>query len=78
MKIITASPGIKNVDFMNAYLMIIHLDNERTFIVPLDKFPSIKNLDKEDKENFEVIDGSNLSFLALDEIFTLKELIGIQ
>ncbi|MEX2594844.1 MAG: DUF2442 domain-containing protein [Anditalea sp.] len=77
MSIITTSPAIKNIDFMNEYLMIIHLDNERAFIVPLDKFSSIKKLAKKDRENFEVIDGSNLSFLALDEIFTLKELIGI-
>ena len=77
MSIITTFPAIKNIDFMNENLMIIHMDNERTFIVPLDNFPSIKKLDKSDRDNFEVIDGSNLSFLVLDEVFTLKELIGI-
>lgn len=29
------------------------------------------------REDFEVIDGENLSFLAIDEVYSLQELIGV-
>ena len=57
--------------------MFVHLDNDRTFIVPLDKFPAIQKLSAEQKQDFEIIDDNHLSFLALDEIFSMNELIGI-
>jgi hypothetical protein len=71
------SPNIKSIEFMNSSVLFVHLDNERTFIVPLEKFPAIKNLSAEEKKAFEIIDGSNLSFLSIDEIFSIEELIGL-
>ena len=56
--------------------MILSLSNDRTFIVPLEKFKEIEALSSLEKENFEIIDGENLSFLALDEIYSIHELIG--
>ena len=78
-KLITSLPypAIKNIEFINSTILFVHLDNDRTFIMPLDKFPIIKNLSVEDKKAFEIIDNKYLSFLAIDEIFTLEELIGI-
>lgn len=70
-------PAIKNIEFINSNILFVHLDNDRTFIVPLDKFPIIKKLSTEDKKAFEIIDNKYLSFLAIDEIFSLEELIGI-
>ena len=70
------SVGIKGVEFINSSIMFVHLDNDRTFIVPLDKFFPIKNLSPEEKKNFEIIDDKYLSFLAIDEVYSIEELIG--
>lgn len=73
----TILPTIRDIDFINNSIMFIHLDNDRTFIVPLDKFPSIKKLSTEQRNDFEIIDGCHLSFLAIDDIFSINDLIGI-
>ena len=70
-------PCIKNIEFINSTILFVHLTNERVFIVPLDKFPVIKNLSTEEKKAFEIIDDQYLSFLAIDEVFSIAELIGI-
>ena len=70
-------PAIRHVDFINSSIMFVHLDNDRTFIVPLDKFPDIKNLTEEQRMDFEIIDDNHLSFLALDEVYSITDLIGI-
>jgi hypothetical protein len=46
--------------------------------VPLEQFDAIKVLTPEQKRGFEIIDGNQLSFLSLDEIYALSELIGIE
>ncbi len=68
---------IKDIQFIGDSAMLLSLSNDRAFIVPLDKFKEIESLTKEEKNNFEIIDGENLSFLALDEIYSLRELLGI-
>ena len=73
---ILTAPGIKNIEFINGTIMFVHLDSDRTFIVPLEKFPSIKNLSAEEKKSFEIIDDRYLSFLAIDDVFSVEELIG--
>lgn len=69
--------GIRNIEFINNTIMFIHLDNDRTFIVPLDKFPAIKNLSPDQKKEYEIIDDHNLSFLAIDDVYSINDLIGI-
>ena len=68
---------IKDVQFVGSSAILLSLTNDRTLIVPLDKFPEIAALSATEKSDFEVIDGENLSFLALDEIYSIKELIGL-
>lgn len=70
-------PAIRNIDFINSSIMFVHLENDRTFIVPLDKFPLIHKLTEQQKKDFEIIDDNYLSFLALDEIYSINDLIGI-
>ena len=70
-------PGIKSVEFINNSIMFVHLDNDRTFIVPLEKFPAIQQLSLENKKAFEIIDDTHLSFLSIDEIYSVEELIGL-
>lgn len=67
---------IKDVQFVGNSAMLISLSNDRTFIVPLVSFEKIANLSAEEKEDFEIIDGENLSFLAIDEIYSIHDLIG--
>lgn len=77
MSITAVRTEIKSVQFVGNSALLLALSNDRTFIVPLDKFPEIANLTPLDLEDFEVIDGENLSFLAIDEVYSLQELIGI-
>ncbi|HET7115696.1 MAG TPA: DUF2442 domain-containing protein [Hanamia sp.] len=70
-------PGIQNIEFINNSILFVHLSNDRVFIVPLDKFPVIKDLSSEQKKAFEIIDNKYLSFLAIDEVFSIEELIGL-
>jgi len=78
MNTTTILPTIRHIDFINSSILFVHLSNDRTFIIPLNKFPTIQALSPEQKKDFEIIDGYQLSFLALDEIFSVNELIGIQ
>ena len=57
--------------------MFVHLDNDRTFLVPLDKFPAIKNLTSEQRRDFEIIDNEHLSFLSIDDVFSVNDLLGL-
>ncbi len=70
-------PSIKAVEFINSSIMFVHLDNDRTFIVPLEKFPAIQQLSADEKKAFEIIDDTHLSFLSIDEIYSVEELIGL-
>jgi len=56
----------------------VHLDNDRTFLVPLDKFSAIKNLTAAQRKDFEIIDNTHLSFLAIDEVYSVNELLGLE
>jgi hypothetical protein len=73
----TLLPSIRNIEFVDDSIMFVYLDNDRTFIVPLDKFPTIKKLTPAQRKDFEIIDDTNLSFLGIDEVYTVSELIGI-
>jgi len=75
--ITTATPEIRNIELLNGSTLFIHLTNERIFLVPLEMFPAIQQLSTEERKDFEIIDGTNLSFLAIDEVYSLPELIGI-
>jgi hypothetical protein len=73
----TLLPAIRNIEFVDSSIMFVYLDNDRTFIVPLDKFPTIKKLTSAQRKSFEIIDDTNLSFLDIDEVYSVSELIGI-
>lgn len=77
MNISVKTPEIKDVQFVGNSAMLLSLTNDRTLIVPLDKFKEIAALSPAEKSDFEVIDGENLSFLALDEVYNIHDLIGL-
>ena len=70
-------PSIRSVELINSSIMFVHLDNDRTFIVPLEKFPAIQQLSSDDRKAFEIIDDKYLSFLSIDEVYSIEELIGL-
>ena len=69
---------IRNIEFLNSSVMFVHLTNDRTFIVPLEQFKDIQTLTPEQKKDFEIIDGTNLSFVDIDEVYSLSDLTGIE
>ena len=70
-------PCIRVIEFLGNSIMFVHLDNDRTFIVPLEKFPDIKKLTPKQKKEYEIIDEHYLSFLAIDEVYSINDLIGL-
>jgi len=68
---------MKGINFVGTELMFIYLNNGRTVLVPLNKFPEIRTLSENEKVEFEIIDEQYLSFLSIDKIYKLQELIGI-
>jgi hypothetical protein len=76
--VINHIPKIKSVEFLNSSIMFVHLDNDRTFLVPLDKFPDVKSLTILQREDFEIIDDTHLSFLSIDEVYSLEQLLGME
>ena len=72
----TILPNIQNVKFTQSE-MIIELNNNRHFNVLLSEFPKIQALSVSEREDFEIIDDTNLSFLSIDDIYSVNELIGI-
>ena len=69
---------ITDVQFVGNSVMLLSLSNDRTFMIPLDQFQEIAALSPNQKKDFEVINGYNLSFLSLDEVYNLNELIGLK
>ena len=67
--------ALRQIEFTADNLLSVHLSNARTILVSLDKFPSIAQLDSEQRKDFEIIDYQYLSFLAIDEIYSIEELI---
>jgi hypothetical protein len=77
MSVITAATEITSIQFIGNSAMMLFLSNDRSFIVPLDKFEKIAALSIEEREDFEIIDGENLSFVSIDDIYSIHELTGL-
>lgn len=68
--------SITNVSFEDENTLVLDLSNKRSVYIPLNEFPEIAVLTSEEKEDFQVIDDEYLSFVSIDEIYSLKDLIG--
>lgn len=68
--------AITSVEFQDQNTLILNLSNKRSISILLVEFPLISALSSEEREDFEIIDDEYLSFLAIDEIYSLKDLIG--
>ena len=76
MNVVINKPTIHSISFLKNELLIA-LDNDRLFIVPLEKFPAIQQLSLEERNDYEIIDNSHLSFLTIDDVYSIEELIGL-
>ncbi len=76
MNNIITKPTINSISFLKNDLLVA-LNNDRLFIVPLEKFPTIQQLSLEERNDYEIIDNSHLSFLAIDDVFSIEDLIGL-
>lgn len=73
-----ATLSITNISFDNENILVLHLFNKRSIQIPLAEFPDIAALNAQEREEFQIIDNEYLSFIAIDEIYHLNDLIGIQ
>lgn len=66
---------IQSIEFQRDDTLLLRLDTEWNVYVPLSKFPAIAQLDTKQREDFEIIDDRYLSFLAIDEVYYIPDLI---
>lgn len=77
LKTITLNKSkIKGIVFSKNNTMLLDLDNDRKISVPLHKFKDIEQLTPEQREEFEIIDDYFLSFLAIDQVYSINDLMG--
>ena len=70
MNVSVKAPEIKDVQFVGNSAMLLSLTNDRTLIIPLDKFKEIAALSQSEKSDFKIRDPENLSFLTLVKFTT--------
>ena len=68
--------SMKKISFAKD-MMVIHLDGDRLLSVPLAKFPDIRKLSASERKSYHIAGGISLDFEASDEVYHLKELMGI-
>jgi hypothetical protein len=69
-------PIIKSLSFPIRGKMYVALKDGRTIIVPLDKFPSIKNLSLAQRKKWYILEGEGFSFDDCDEVFHIVQVFG--
>ena len=70
--------GIKKLDFnVKRGAMAAFLTDGREVIVPVRMFPEIKNLSKEQREDYMIMDDQYFSFEAISKIFSVKDILRV-
>jgi hypothetical protein len=70
-------PRIKSVSFSVGKIEIALFDG-RTLFIPLNNFPSIKKLPLAKRKEFAIINnGTALNIFACDEIFHIRDFLGL-
>lgn len=58
--------------------MAINLEDGRTIVVPLEKFPSIQELPAEERTQYGIFDnGKAVDIYACDEMYHIRDFMGI-
>ncbi len=69
-------PAIKKIDFVERGKFKIELKDGRVILVPIGFFPSIKKLNKLQRNKWYIIDDQMFSFEASDEVFHIEQVLG--
>lgn len=75
MNTLEKSISITNVRFDDQNMMILDLSNNHSILIPANDLRDISQLSTQEREDFEIIDGEYLSFLDIDEIYYLNDLL---
>ena len=70
------TPQIKKIHFPVKGKIGIILADGREIICPLQKFPSIKKLNEEQRKQSQIIDGIGFTFIDCDEVFHIQQVLG--
>ena len=70
-------PEIKKVDFSMKGHISIYLKDGRILIAPLSKFPSIKKMSLEQRQQYGLADGTTIIFQYCDEVYHLQDFLGL-
>ncbi len=69
-------PEIKKIHFPVRGKIGILLADGREIICPLQKFPSIKKLNQQQRKQIQIIDGIGFTFIDCDEVFHIQQVLG--
>ncbi len=68
--------GIKKLDFNEKRgKMAVYLTDGREIFVPVGLFPEIKKLNKEQRQDYMILDDQFFSFEAISKIFSIKDIL---
>lgn len=70
-------PIIKKLDFLKRGHISIYLLDGRIVIAPLNKFPSIKKMSLEQRQQYGLADGNTIIFQHYDEVYHLQDFLGL-
>lgn len=65
---------IINVSFLETEMVLVFA-NKTSLHIPLENLPEVKALTREQKNDFEVIDGEYVSFLDIDTVYHVSDLL---
>jgi hypothetical protein len=71
---IAVQNGIINVSFLETEMVLVFA-NKASLHIPLENLPEVKALTQEQKNDFEVIDGEYVSFLDIDTVYHVSDLL---
>ena len=69
-------PLIEDIKFENKGKICFYLQDGRIIITPLSAFPSIKKLDKEQRNKFQILGNEGFTFDDCDEVFAIEQVLG--
>jgi len=69
-------PKIKKIDFIERGKFKIELKDGRAILVPISYFPSIKKLNKDQRNKWYIIDDQMFSFEKSNEVFHIEQVLG--
>lgn len=74
-KIQGVTAELHKIAFERRGYITFYFEDKRIVSVPLSNFPTIKKLNAKQRKDWEVIDDQYFSFLAINEIYSIKDIL---